>query len=109
MDRRQTLLANVGLIGSIPAAILPWVLHAYLAPIHASAEAELPTLTAFWMNYWPASVLLPVLVAFVWWRLRDHPLRGTITAVVSAMGAMLIDGLGVIAVWLAVLHLPALV
>lgn len=109
MDRRQTLLANVGLIGSIPAAILPWVLHAYLAPIHASAEAELPTLTAFWMDYWPVSVLLPVLVAFVWWRLRGHPLRGTITAAVSAIGAMLVDGLGVIAVWLAVLHLPALV
>jgi hypothetical protein len=36
-------------------------------------------------------------------------MRGTITAAVSVMGAMLVDGLGVIAVWLAVLRLPALV
>ena len=108
MAARQPLLSGVGLFGSVPAALLPWLLATRIAPIYESAGAPLPELTRFWMHWWPVSLLLPLLVGVIWWRLAAHPRRGTVTAMASAIGAMLVDGFSVIALWLPLLRLPDL-
>lgn len=108
MAGRQSLLAGIGLIGAVPAAILPWILATQVAPMYRAAEAPLPGLTAWWMDFWPVSLLLPLAVALLWWRLDGHPRRGEFTATVSALGAMVVDGLSVIALWLPLLRLPDL-
>lgn len=108
MADRQSLLSNMGLIGAVPAALLPWLLASRIAPLYESVGAQLPALTAWWLRFWPVSLLLPIAVALLWWKLAGHPRRGTITAMASAMGAMFVDGLSIIALWLPLLRLPDL-
>jgi hypothetical protein len=108
MEGRQALLSGIGLVGSLPAALLPWLLAARIAPIYASAGAQLPGLTLIWMRWWPLSLLLPVLVGLLWRRLAGHPQRGARTAMASALGALLVDGFSVVALWLPLLRMPDL-
>lgn len=93
------------MIGSVAAALLPWILSSRVAPIYAAVGADLPGLTAGWLRWWPVSWLLPLGVGAVWWRLRGHPDRGTLTAVAGALGAMAVDGVSVLALWLPLLRL----
>lgn len=108
MKARQSLLSGIGLMASVPAALLPWLLGTRIVPMYESAGVPLPELTRFWLDWWPISLVLPLLVAVIWWRLAAHPQRGTLTAMASAIGAMLVDGFSVIALWVPLLRLPDL-
>ena len=105
---RQTLLSAVGLLGSVPAAMLPWLLLDTIVPLYQGAGAPLPQLTGLWLRFWPVSLLLPVLLALLWWRLAGHPQRGTLTATASLVGALLVDGASVVVLWLPILGLAEL-
>ena len=105
---RQDVLSATGLAASVPAALLPWILASRIAPLYESAGVPLPALTAAWLEFWPLSLLLPLVVLFAWWRLDGHPARGRLTCLASAAGALLVDGISVVAAWMPILHLPAL-
>lgn len=110
MTGKQSLLSGVSLVGAVLAAFFPWVLSSLIVPTYASANAELPGLTLLWLRFWPVSLVLPVAVAVLWWRLetKAHPRRGAITAIFGAAGALLVDGFSVIVLWLPLLRLPDL-
>lgn len=108
MAMGQSHWSGIGLFGSVPVALLPWLLTSRIAPMYEAAGAPLPKLVSLWLHLLPLSLLLPVLVGVVWWRLGTHPRRGTVTALVSGMGGALVNALSVMALWLAVLRLPEL-
>lgn len=99
---RQFLLA---MLISIPAAWLPALFVRFVAP-GLEQRGPLPALTQAWLHWYPWAWCLPALVLLTWLLKLGSPRSGTLALALAYAGALLINAVAVIAVWVSVLALP---
>lgn len=103
IERRQAL---AGVAASFAGALLAWVITHSFVPVYTQTGAALPAFTAWWLR-WSAWVwLLPLSVSALWWLLRGNARRGPLMKTLGYVGALIVDGMSVIAAFLPVIYLP---
>lgn len=98
--------ATLGVTASAIGALLVWVLMHVLAPAFTENGAPLPAFTAWWIRWSSWVWLLPLGVSALWWVLRGTARRCAIMCTLGMIGALVLDGISVIAAFLPIIYLP---
>ncbi|WP_447589093.1 hypothetical protein [Aquipseudomonas campi] len=104
----RTILEKIalaaGLLSALIAAIGPALIAPQFRAVFEGFNAELPTLTTFFIYYYHALWLLPITVIYVWykWPLPKH---GALSScLIGILGLALVFSVGVVALYLPIFN-----
>ena len=100
----EKIALAAGLLSALIAAIGPALVAPQFRAVFEGFNAELPTLTTFYIYYYHVLWLLPTTVLFAWykWPLPKH--GALLSCLIGIFGLALVFSVGVVAVYLPILN-----